>query len=465
MCDINVVEKLRQSSLFKLLPEEPLRAIAQKAKCRQFFPNEIIELEGNPSNSLYIITNGIVAVKKIISTGKEHLFAYLMQGSSFGEVGIIENRPRSATVQAVSDVDVIVIQRQEFMDMLHQHPVVAIELARTLGAYLTETNRRMSRSKTQAKIILLVNTSEGVGGTTLGCLLCEALIEKTHHTTCYIEYPTPHHIAADLRLKTREKKYHHKAGYDIVLQVDDSNLPDAARTTIMLDTLMNDYRNIVVAVHASQIDDSLNTLLEYANQVILLSKPTTENWEITERLFNQIKRKIRREETGLFTIVNNVKNYQNTKIYQEEADFFIPFLTGDFHPIHLSEQEEYFVPSPLMNVVNTLVDRLERNHQLGIFIPTTINISQATDTSIYVQQALNFLAERFGGATARTSQGVWNSMQTGLVGEQVHFVFSYTTQSDLSRHIDEVIDFARILKKELKQEAIAIEIDDKLTLI
>ncbi|MCS7004602.1 MAG: cyclic nucleotide-binding domain-containing protein [Cytophagales bacterium] len=455
---------MRNSTLFKSLPEEPLQAIAQKAKCRQFFPNEIIELEGNPSNSLYIIANGIVAVKKIVSAGKEHLFAYLMQGSSFGEVGIIENRPRSATVQAVSDVDVIVIQRQEFMEILHRFPVVAIELARTLGNYLTETNRRISRIKTQAKVILIINTSEGAGGTTLGCLLCETLAEKTHHPTAYIEYPTTHHITADLRLKTREKKYHHRSGFDIILQTEDSNLPDAARTTIMLDTLMNDYRNIVVAVYASSIDDSLAILLEYANLIVLLGKPTIENWEIIQNLYQNVRKRIRREETGLFTVLNCAKKESYVAELKHEADFFIPYLY-DFSPIHLSEQENYFVPDPLKDTVHSLIERLERNHQIGIFIPTTINTTEPFDTSVYVQQTLNFLASRFGGATSRLSEGVWNSSQQGLVGEQVHFVFSYTTQSDLSRYMDEIIEFVRKLKKELNQEAIALEIDDKLTII
>jgi hypothetical protein len=76
-----------------------------------------------------------------------------------------------------------------------------------------------------------------------------------------------------------------------------------------------------------------------------------------------------------------------------------------------------------------------------------------------------FMAERFGGATCKIANGVWNSDKLGLIGEVVYIVHSYITQSDLHRHLDEVVDFVKGLKRELRQEAMALEVNHKLTLI
>ncbi|MDW8287285.1 MAG: hypothetical protein RMJ89_04360 [Flammeovirgaceae bacterium] len=78
---------------------------------------------------------------------------------------------------------------------------------------------------------------------------------------------------------------------------------------------------------------------------------------------------------------------------------------------------------------------------------------------------MKFLAERFGGATSKQAQGVWNSQQAGLVGEQVFIVNTYVTQNALRKYLDEVVDYVKNLKEELKQEAMALEINKKLTLI
>ncbi|MEL6628721.1 MAG: hypothetical protein AAFQ92_24585, partial [Bacteroidota bacterium] len=87
------------------------------------------------------------------------------------------------------------------------------------------------------------------------------------------------------------------------------------------------------------------------------------------------------------------------------------------------------------------------------------------NTENYMEEALNFMAELFGGATCKVGNGVWNSESLGLIGEMVYIIHSYITQNDLDRHLDEVLDYLRRIKYELKQEAMALEINNKLTLI
>ena len=89
-----IINSLQQSVLFNSLPLEALQKIAKKAKTRQYFPSDTIVWQGKPSDSLYLITNGIVVVKKVLSAEKEHIFAYLMAGNTFGEVGVACSRKR-----------------------------------------------------------------------------------------------------------------------------------------------------------------------------------------------------------------------------------------------------------------------------------------------------------------------------------------------------------------------------------
>lgn len=123
------------------------------------------------------------------------------------------------------------------------------------------------------------------------------------------------------------------------------------------------------------------------------------------------------------------------------------------------------IPKQVSQVIDTFVDRLERTNQVSVFIPTTVEVNQTLDTSEYVKQTLDFLGERFGGATCKEAQGVWNSDEAGLVGEKVFIVHTYATQGDLNKYLDEVVEFIEKLKQELKQEAMALEINQKLTLI
>jgi hypothetical protein len=112
-----------------------------------------------------------------------------------------------------------------------------------------------------------------------------------------------------------------------------------------------------------------------------------------------------------------------------------------------------------------LADRLGRNNQISVYIPTTIDVNQTIDTTAYVQKTLAFLGKRFGGATSSQAHGVWNSEETGLVSETVHIVRSYTTQADLDKYLADIMEYMETLKKDLKQEAMAVEVNQKLILV
>lgn len=466
----NAVSALRQSALFKQLPKEVLQTIASKTKLRQFFPDETIVWQGDPSDSLYIIINGIVAVQRIGANHQPQTLAYLMAGNTFGEVGILENQPRSATVKAVTDVDVRVIRREHFMDILHQYPVVAIELAKMLGRYLLDANRRMARSA-KTRTILIINVFEGQGATSIGIMFANMLAEKTNLRTVYTEYPVPQKLIADLGLEKRTRLFKGKNGCDFLISLDDPNLPDVVNAGLMLDYIINDYENVIITLNEpldedsdGNIDQDILAMLDYVKQIILLVPPDKVKDEKLTHIQNLLRKHVRRDEVQIYTLVNTTSEAQQQYPVDAASDFYVPFIP-DFPPLTLGKHEKLPVPSVLQNIFEMLIDRLERSNHIVIFIPTTIDTDKVIDTKPYVERTLNFLAERFGGATGKQAQGVWNSEQAGLVGETVYLVYTYATHNDMNRHLDEVIEYVKSLKKELRQEAMAIEINKKLTLI
>lgn len=467
----SIIRALQNCELFKHLPENELEVIAAKAKMRQFFPDEVIVWQGNPSDSLFLVTNGIVTVKRIINENEEQILNYLMAGNTFGEIGILENKPRSATVAALSDVDVVVIRRADFIDILYQFPSVAIELAKMLGRYLVDSNRRRSRGNSNIKLILLFDVFGSLGATSVGISLAKVLHQRTKHKTVYTEYPVPQKLIADLHISRKEKIYHHPAGFDILLSQEERFFSDKVKTTMMLDTLINDYENIIITLNENIdenqdgiVDQDIAMMLDYAKQIIMFCPPEPSVWGHVEEIQKKLRKRIRTNETNIFTLINYCSEEYKDVAFPYPVDFQLPYLTA-FPPLRDMHAKEVSIPTPLLDIFGTLADRLERTNNIAMYIPTTVDVDKQIDTTLYVEKTLKFFGERFGGATSKQAQGVWNSEHVGLVGETVFIVNSYVTQADLNKYLDEVIDYVKEIKVELKQEAMALEVNQKLTLI
>lgn len=103
--------------------------------------------------------------------------------------------------------------------------------------------------------------------------------------------------------------------------------------------------------------------------------------------------------------------------------------------------------------------------KVTVIVPATININEEIDNSKYVDEVAELLSNCFGGATASQTLGYWTSPTMGLVKEKSTTVFSYCSEADLQNNIERVIDKCVELKEELKQDAIAVEINGEMYFI
>jgi CRP/FNR family cyclic AMP-dependent transcriptional regulator len=104
-----------------------------------FGPGDIVIKEGTKGTSAFIVLSGAVEVLKR-SGNKDILVATLGEGQVFGEMGLIEDRPRSATVKAITELRLRVISREGFNELLQKKPSVLIPIIKSLFERLRQAS-------------------------------------------------------------------------------------------------------------------------------------------------------------------------------------------------------------------------------------------------------------------------------------------------------------------------------------
>ena len=129
---------LRKVPLFASLAEEDILGLSRELKVVKVPRGEEVCREGEPGDSLYIIRSGIV----IVSTGKngeEKILNQLHRGDFFGEISLLTGESRSATVKALLDVDLFVLSKTHFENIIKDKPLVSIHLNRILSHRLQQS--------------------------------------------------------------------------------------------------------------------------------------------------------------------------------------------------------------------------------------------------------------------------------------------------------------------------------------
>jgi len=137
-------EKISQVSLFQDLNDNELEKISLKCTKKLYSSNAPIIMSEEEENSFYIVSSGKVAVKAIDPGMNEKVLAYLEPGDFFGEMSAIDSEPRSADVISTCEVEVLVISRNDFLEILKTYPSVHFSLSREFCRRLRLINHRLS---------------------------------------------------------------------------------------------------------------------------------------------------------------------------------------------------------------------------------------------------------------------------------------------------------------------------------
>lgn len=120
---------MSSSRLEQLSP--PLRALAQAGVVRRFARRSRFIVEGDVGNAIYVILAGQVKVFASDMDGKEFIFGTYGSGTILGEMAL-DGQPRSASVEALSDVECAIVPIDELRRRIESDPAFTMELIRTL---------------------------------------------------------------------------------------------------------------------------------------------------------------------------------------------------------------------------------------------------------------------------------------------------------------------------------------------
>jgi len=140
---MSTVDVLRQVWLFSGLDEQQLDAVSSLTFQKTFGPGELIVEEGRTGNGLYAIISGNVEAVKALGTQQERTVNRLGSGEVFGEMALLGEWPRTATVRAIDEVECLGIDRWVFLTQLERHPQVGIKLLQILAQKLRDSDARL----------------------------------------------------------------------------------------------------------------------------------------------------------------------------------------------------------------------------------------------------------------------------------------------------------------------------------
>ena len=135
---------LENIPLFSDLAGAELARLEAMTVRRQISRQSLLMSEGERADALYFILQGCVKIFLSDENGKEVILAQLRGGEYFGEMALIDEQPRSASVMTVEDSELCTLSKQAFQQCLEQYPEIARQIMRGLVLRLRDADRKIS---------------------------------------------------------------------------------------------------------------------------------------------------------------------------------------------------------------------------------------------------------------------------------------------------------------------------------
>lgn len=134
---------LKAVPLFASFPEDQLRVLATMVMRKSAPRSNTIMAGGDPTDSLYIVLSGRLKVMMSDSDGKEVILSILGPGEFFGEMGLIDDEPRSASVVTIEPCELLQLAKRDFNKCLAENFEMAMAVMRGLVRRLREADRKI----------------------------------------------------------------------------------------------------------------------------------------------------------------------------------------------------------------------------------------------------------------------------------------------------------------------------------
>lgn len=138
---MNRTDFLSKVSIFSHMKSEDLKRIAEQARYQEFNEGEVIIKEGEHDNTLFIIISGKAEVIKNLGERNEKVLSTFGPGSYFGEMALIDDLARSASVIAREGTRVLGLEQWNLHKEIEKSPAMALELLQMLSLRIRATEQ------------------------------------------------------------------------------------------------------------------------------------------------------------------------------------------------------------------------------------------------------------------------------------------------------------------------------------
>jgi cAMP-dependent protein kinase regulator len=144
-----MMDLLERCPLLTSFHEGQMESLYERVQILEFEPDQIIVEEGAPGSSVFILVEGSVDIEKKTPEGDQMVLTTLSnQGDFFGEMAIVDVRPRSATVRAKGNTRLLSLTKEALYDLFDQYPelmiIVPSNIAKVLAERLRSVDETMS---------------------------------------------------------------------------------------------------------------------------------------------------------------------------------------------------------------------------------------------------------------------------------------------------------------------------------
>lgn len=127
---------LRSCQLFTGLSPEDIQSIAKLTVVKSLDKNQYLFHEGDPAQGFYVVRQGAVNVHRVNAAGKEQVIHIFRAGESFAEVAVATDKGYPADARTVESSQVLLVQKEGFLDLLHRRPDLALRMLAAMSSHL-----------------------------------------------------------------------------------------------------------------------------------------------------------------------------------------------------------------------------------------------------------------------------------------------------------------------------------------
>lgn len=129
---MKIIPHLKAAPLFNQLSDSDLMKVMEYIKTKPMVADEVIFKEGDPGDAVYLIADGGVSLQRRNRTGGSATLVELGAREVFGEMALIEDKPRSATAVSQAAGLLLYLEKKDFDMIINVHPYIGVKLMKRL---------------------------------------------------------------------------------------------------------------------------------------------------------------------------------------------------------------------------------------------------------------------------------------------------------------------------------------------